>query len=160
MYSFSFASSTSANSFYVSPHSRQKIAIICPLKFCISLVVGISPIYIHQKSTSRVLYSLLASLYYHYYSFDMFIWATILFSEQPMEDPVNEWPSTEFHELSGFWPAQFREVVDNLHLIPDQTTCSVTHCAASKDVAVFLMLQQWTSRRMFPALCKWPYVVN
>ncbi len=59
-----------------------------------------------------------------------------------MEDPMNELPSTEFYELSGFWPVQSWEVVDNLHLIPGQITCSVTRCAASKDVAVFLMLQQ------------------
>jgi hypothetical protein len=54
-----------------------------------------------------------------------------------MEDPVNELPSTEFYELSGFWPAQLQEVVDNLHMIPRRITCSVTCCAASRDVAVF-----------------------
>jgi hypothetical protein len=90
-----------------------------------------------------VLYSLFASFYYHYYSYDMFIRPTILFNEQPMEDPVNELPPTEFYELSGFWPGQFREIVDNLHLIPDRITCSVTRCAASKDTALFLMLRRW-----------------
>jgi len=72
----------------------------------------------------------------------MFIRLTILFNEQPMEDPVNELPSTEFYELSGFWPAQFQEVVDNLQMIPGRITCSVT-CVACRDVAVFMMLQQW-----------------
>jgi hypothetical protein len=100
-------------------------------------------LYCRQKSTSRVLYSLFSSLYHHYYSFVMFIRPTILFNEQPMDDPVNELPSTEFYELSGFWPAQFREVVDNLRLIPGRITCSVTCSALSKDVAIFLMLRRW-----------------
>jgi hypothetical protein len=97
-------------------------------------LLGFLLLYCCHKSTSRVLYSLFSSLYYHFYSFDM-----ILFNEQPMEDPVNDLTSTEFYELSSFWPAWFREVVDNLHLIP----CSATRCVASKDVAVFLMLRWW-----------------
>jgi hypothetical protein len=61
----------------------------------------------------------------------MFIRPTILFNEQPMEDPVNELPFTEFYELSGFWPVKFGEVVDNLCLIPGQIAFSVTRCALS-----------------------------
>jgi hypothetical protein len=113
------------------------------LNACLSLV---SPrllifivLYCCQKS---VLYSLFAALYHHY-SFDMFIRPTILFNEGPMEDPVYELPSPEFYELSGFWPNQFREIVDNLHLIPGRITCSVTRCATSRDVAVFMMLRWW-----------------
>jgi hypothetical protein len=100
-------------------------------------------LYCRQKSTARVLYSLFAALYHHYYLFDMFIRPTILFNEGPMEDPVSELPSKEFYELSGFWPYQFREIVDNLHLIPRRITCSVTHYVASRDVAVFMMLRRW-----------------
>ncbi len=106
-------------------------------------LLGSLLLYCHPKSTARELYSPFASLYQHYYSFDMFIRLTILFNEQPMEDPMNELPPTEFYELSGFWPYQFWEIVDNLHLIPRRITCSVTHCVASMDVAVFMMLRRW-----------------
>jgi hypothetical protein len=68
---------------------------------------------------------------------------TVLFQEHPVRDPVNDFPASDFYELSGFWPGQFTEIVDNLSLIPDRVVCAETRCVATKHVAIFLMLRRW-----------------
>jgi hypothetical protein len=99
--------------------------------------------YSSHRSTSHLLHSLFMSLYHHYYSYDMYIRPTVLFDQLPLEDPIAELQPTEFYELCGFWPGQFREVVDSLSLLPDTITCPITRCAASKDIAIFLLLRRW-----------------
>ena len=88
----------------------------------------------HNRSSSLLLNSLLNALYYHFYSFDMYVRPTVVFNDPPLMDPVAELPATEFYELAGFWPGQFVEVSDNLVLIPDQIICPMTCCTASKQL--------------------------
>ncbi len=68
---------------------------------------------------------------------------TVLVQVHPVQDPVNEFPASEFYELSGFWPGQFTKIVNNLSLIPDRVVCPETCCAGTKHVAIFLMLRRW-----------------
>jgi hypothetical protein len=51
---------------------------------------------------------------------------TILFGDPPMVNPVEELPAATFVQLTGFWPGQFEEIVDNLLLLPDIIVCPVT----------------------------------
>jgi hypothetical protein len=90
--------------------------------------------------SNLLLSSIFQSLINHYYSFDMFIRPTVLFHAPPLVDPVAELPSSEFYELSGFWPGQFLEISENLLLIPEQIICPVTRCKASKQLALFVLL--------------------
>jgi hypothetical protein len=76
-------------------------------------------------------------------SYDMSVRLTVLFQDHPVWDAVNDFPASEFYELSGFWPGQFTEIVDNLSLIPDRVVCAETRCVATKHVAIFLMLRHW-----------------
>ncbi len=92
----------------------------------------------HNRSSSHLLNSLLNALYYHFYSFDMYIQPTVVFNYSPLMDPVAELPATEFYELAGFWPGQFAEVSENLVLIPDQIICPMTYCTVSKQLALFV----------------------
>ena len=96
--------------------------------------------YNRQRSTSRLLSSLFMSLFHHYYSYDMYVRPTVLFNVLPLDEPINELPSSEFYELSGFWPGQLKEILENLTLIPERIVCPITRCAASKEVSIFLLL--------------------
>jgi hypothetical protein len=96
-----------------------------------------------QRSSSELLCSLFNALYFHYYSFNMFIRPTVLFEIPPLQDPIAELPASEFYELCRFWPGQFEEIANNLLLIPVQIVCSTTRCSFSKHVAVFFMLRRW-----------------
>ncbi len=73
----------------------------------------------------------------------MVVCPTVLYHAPPVTDPVAELPSSEFYELSGFWPGQFLEISDNLLLLPQQIVCPISRCTASKQLALFLMLRRW-----------------
>ena len=49
----------------------------------------------------------------------MFVRPTILFQDPPLQNPVEEIPSATFYQVTGFWPAQIEEIMENLTLIPD-----------------------------------------
>jgi hypothetical protein len=68
---------------------------------------------------------------------------TTLFGEPPVLNPLQEYSSHRFYQLTGFWPDQFVEVADNLLLIPDVIVCDRTHCSTSKTLALFVMLRKW-----------------
>jgi hypothetical protein len=99
--------------------------------------------YNRRRSLTILLNSLMQALHYHYTSYDMVVRPTVLFNQPPLSDPIAELPSTEFYEMSGFWPGQFMEVVDNLIRLPDRVICPKTRCAASKSLAVFVLLRHW-----------------
>ena len=86
---------------------------------------------------SDLLSSLYSTLYFHYYSYDMFVRPTILFQDPPLQNPVEEIPSATFYQVTGFWPGQFKEIVENLTLIPDRIVCQMTRCSSSKQVTLF-----------------------
>jgi hypothetical protein len=96
-----------------------------------------------RRSTHALLSSLFQSYFNHYCSYDMVCRPTVLFHAPPVVDPVAELPSSEFYELSGFWPGQFMEISDNLLLIPQQIVCPQSRCTASKQLALFVMLRRW-----------------
>jgi len=73
----------------------------------------------------------------NYYSYDMNVRPTMFYDDPPLQNPVEELPSTMFHQLSGFWPGQFDEIVRNLVLIPDQIVCPTTRCRLSKHLQFF-----------------------
>lgn len=73
----------------------------------------------------------------------MVIRSTLLFRNPPMANPVEELTSYNFYQSSGFWPDQFTEISENLILIPNDIVCDRTKCSARKELALFLMLQQW-----------------
>jgi hypothetical protein len=83
-----------------------------------------------RRSSNVLLSSLFQSLLQHYYSFDMFVHHTVVFHAPPVTDPVAELPSSDFYELSGFWPGQFMEISDNLLLLPQQIVCPISRCTA------------------------------
>ncbi len=86
---------------------------------------------------------LMRMLYYHQTSYDMVLRPTTLFGEPPVVNPLQEYSSHRFYQLTGFWPSQFMEVADNLLLIPDVIVCETTCCCASKTLALFVMLRRW-----------------
>lgn len=116
-----------------------------------SLVMAME--YSSQRSSSRFLNSLTMALYNHCTSYDMHVRPTLLFDHLPFDDPIAELVPTEFYELSGFWPDQFTEIINNLTLLPERIVCPITRCYASKQLAIFFMLRRWkkqTNGRMFP----------
>lgn len=64
----------------------------------------------------------------HFYAYDMNLRPTIIYDDPPLENPVEELPSATFHQLYGFWPGQFEEIVSNLVLVPDQVVCPSIRC--------------------------------
>jgi hypothetical protein len=62
---------------------------------------------------------------------------TILFHDPPMENPVEELPAATFFQLTGFWPGQFEEAINNLLLLPDTIACPATLSTSSKQLAFF-----------------------
>jgi hypothetical protein len=85
----------------------------------------------------------MSMLYYHQTSYDMVLRPTTLFREPPVVNPLQEYSSHRFYQLSGFWPDQLIEVADNLLLLPDIMACDRTHCSVSKTLALFVMLRRW-----------------
>ena len=110
-----------------------------------SLVMAME--YSSQRSSSRFLNSLTMALYNHCTSYDMHVRPTLLFDYLPFDDPIAELVPTEFYELSGFWPDQFTEIINNLTLLPERIVCPITRCYASKQLAIFVMLRRWKKSR-------------
>jgi len=82
------------------------------------------------RPSNVLLSSLFKSLLQHYNSFYMFVHPTVLFHAPPATDPVAELPSSEFYEMSGFWPGQFLEISDNLLLLPQQIVYPISRFTA------------------------------
>ena len=70
---------------------------------------------------------LLDTVYHHHTSYDMNVRPTILFRDAPMENPVEELPAAIFYQLTGFWPGQFEEIINNLLVLPDTFVCNLEH---------------------------------
>jgi hypothetical protein len=82
-------------------------------------------------------------LYYQQTSYDIVLRPTTLFGEPAVINPLQEYSSHRFYQLTGFWPDQFVETADNLLFIPDVMVCDRTRCSASKTLTLFVMLRRW-----------------
>jgi hypothetical protein len=69
-----------------------------------------------------MLREMMAMFYYHHSSYDMVHRPTTLFQQQPVVNPLEEFSAQSFYQLCGVWPDQFKEVADNLLLIPERIT--------------------------------------
>jgi hypothetical protein len=58
-----------------------------------------------------------------------------------MENPVEELSVATFYQLTGFWPGQFEEIINNLLVLPDTIVCAATRSTSSNQLVFLLLLR-------------------
>jgi hypothetical protein len=56
---------------------------------------------------------------------------------------MEELSSNDFYQKSGFRPAQFEDVIDNLVLLLNITVCLRMRVRGTRALVIFLMLHKW-----------------
>ena len=82
------------------------------------------------------------AIFYHYYSYDKNN-RPVLSLSIPVEDPIREYSSFDFYNFTGFWPAQFDEIVREMTLLPRIIVHHRSRSTSSLEIALFILLRRW-----------------
>ena len=91
----------------------------------------------HKEQSEKLLCD---TIFYYYYSCDKNN-QPVLSLSIPIEDPIREYSSFDFYNFTGFWPAQFDEIVREITLLPRIIVYHRSCSTSSLEIALFILLR-------------------
>ena len=92
--------------------------------------------YAKKKSRSMMINMLQTALLHHHYSYDNVTRPSMPLNVTPLISPLETITTHQFYKNAGLWRTQFKEIMDNLTLVPNTIIHPHSRCKAMNELAL------------------------